>query len=262
MSRTALFAGTGGLPALLARRLAGTGAQPVICALEDQPPELAPDLTFRLETLGTLLAALRARDVTRICLAGAIRRPRIDPARIDAATAPLVARLGEALARGDDGALRILMGLLEAEGLTILAAHEIAPDLLLSATPPPAGADAAEAALAAATIAEMGAADAGQACVVRGGVVIAREGPEGTDAMLAALGPEAAGGILFKAPKPGQDRRADLPVVGPETAAGAVRAGLRGLVVEAGGVMVLDAPRLRAALDEAGLFLWPREPEA
>jgi DUF1009 family protein len=64
--------------------------------------------------------------------------------------------------------------------------------------------------------------------------------------------------MLFKGPKPGQDRRADLPVIGPETARGAIRAGLAGIVIEAGGVMVLDQPEVLTLLDDAGLFLWVR----
>jgi hypothetical protein len=79
--------------------------------------------------------------------------------------------------------------------------------------------------------------------------------------MLARL-PEGRGGILFKAPKPGQDRRADLPVIGPGTAEGVARAGLSGIVIEAGGVMMLDASDTLARLDGAGLFLWVRPPGA
>lgn len=66
---------------------------------------------------------------------------------------------------------------------------------------------------------------------------------------------KGAGGALFKGPKPGQDLRADLPTIGPETVRGAARAGLRGIVIDAGGVMVLDRAEVVALCDEAGLFL-------
>ena len=66
---------------------------------------------------------------------------------------------------------------------------------------------------------------------MRDGTVIAVEGAEGTDALVAG---HRSGGILFKAPKPGQDRRIDLPVIGTETARRAVAAGLDGLVIGAG----------------------------
>ncbi len=143
--------------------------------------------------------------------------------------------------------------------------------------------------------AAMGAADVGQAVVVAEGQVIAVEAQPGTDWMLASLlarggarlptggvfddplgvaadlfgGPVVApqprrdpalppGGLLYKAPKPGQDLRADLPAIGPATVAGAVAAGLQGIVIAAGGVMVLDRDEAVRAADAAGLFLWVR----
>jgi DUF1009 family protein len=161
---------------------------------------------------------------------------------------------------------------------------------------PGAGAkrDVARAAIAHAAL---GAADVGQALVVAQGQVIAVEAQPGTDWMLASLlardtvpattgglfddpfgvaadimgGPARMprprrdpalpeGGILYKAPKPGQDRRVDLPAIGPETVRRAVAAGLDGIVIEAGGVMVLDQRETIAAADRAGLFIWVRKP--
>ncbi|SIS78941.1 hypothetical protein SAMN05421759_103283 [Roseivivax lentus] len=297
----ALIAGRGALPGAVA---ATRVEKPLVCALAGNPPDsLLPDLTFRIETLGSLLADLTARGVTALCLCGGIDRPQIDPAAIDAATEPLVPRLKEALSQGDDGALRVVMALFEEAGFTILAAHEAAPDLLLPpGTPtrraPPAIA-ATEARVGDRVIAEMGRADQGQACVIRGTEVLAREDARGTDAMLAGLagGPGATGGAgqgaglgdpadflmdttydvlggaadwlsgagprgagcLCKAPKPAQDRRADLPAIGPDTVTGAAAAGLAGLVIEAGGVIVLDRAKTLARADELGLYLWSRE---
>ena len=45
---------------------------------------------------------------------------------------------------------------------------------------------------------------------------------------------DRTGGILYIAPRPGQDRRADVPVIGPEIAHRAVEARLSGTVIEAG----------------------------
>ncbi|HHY02544.1 MAG TPA: LpxI family protein, partial [Paracoccus sp.] len=67
-----------------------------------------------------------------------------------------------------------------------------------------------------------------------------------------------ARGVLFKAPKPGQDRRIDLPAIGPDTVAQAARAGLAGIAWQAGGVLLLDREATIAAARAAGLFLWAR----
>lgn len=272
----ALIAGTGDLPAALVARLP---VPPLLCAMDGFRPSLTPDVTFRIEHLGSFLSDLRARGVTEVCMAGAVRRPPIDPSAVDEATKPLVSRIMAAVAQGDDGALRAIIAIFEEAGLAVRAAHEIAPDLLpeaglLSRTPVTLTARQ-DAGIAEQTIAEMGRADIGQACVVRDGVVLAREGQAGTDAMLAriALPGEALtdpedgsespahrlrGAILFKAPKPEQDRRADLPVIGLQTATGAITAGLAGVVIEHDGVMVLDLTAVLSALDAAGLFLWVR----
>jgi DUF1009 family protein len=293
----ALIAGTGDLPPALIARLP---ERPFVCALQGFEPAIPVDLSFRLEHLGTFLATLAQRGVTQICMAGAVRRPVIDPAAIDAATMPLIPQVQAAMAQGDDGALRVIMALIEDAGFSILAAHEVASDLL-----PPAGvlttvqpedwhrADAAE---GEACVAAMGRADVGQACVVRVGAVQGTEDDDGTDAMLmrfcapyevrdmpgdpisylvdlgsglieqaldwitddAGVPVTADDGILFKAPKPNQDRRADLPLIGPKTAMLAAEAELSGIVIEEGGVMVLDLEAVCQILNAQGMFLWVR----
>lgn len=291
----ALIAGRGQLP----DHIVAAQSQPaLVAALEGFAPDhLSPDITFRVERLGSFIADLQARGVTEICMAGAIGRPALDPAMIDAATMPLVPRMMQALGQGDDGALRVVIALFEEAGFTIRAAHEICPDLLLPEGVPtkarPGPQHGAPARLGKATIAEMGRADQGQACVVRRGDVLAREGADGTDAMLARLGSGPArpddpdpltwgfdaitdaatsaldwlggraaghhdGAILCKGPKPDQDRRVDLPTIGPGTAMRAADAGLDGIVIEAGGVLVLDLPAVLRILDDKGLFLWVR----
>lgn len=268
----ALIAGTGALPGLLADALVAAGDVPVICEMAGFEPDInadLPRLRFQIETLGTLLATLKTAGVTRICMAGAVRRPVIDVTAIDALTAPLVPALQAAMAKGDDGTLRAIIKVLEERGFTIVGADQILPQLL----PPPGVLTAvqvgavhqADARIGQAEIAAMGRADMGQACVIRAESVIDREDAAGTDAMLRRLAVSRSSartgdlaGVLFKAPKPGQDRRADLPVIGPGTAILAAQAGLAGIVIQAGGVMVIDQPQVVSILDSRGLFLWVR----
>lgn len=269
----ALVAGAGRLPAILAARLAARGAPWRLCAVEGALPDFAaPDHVFRVERLAGFLTDLRHAGVDEICFAGAMRRPRIDPAQLDDATRPLIGRIAAAMQAGDDGTLRALLALVEEAGFAVRAAHEVAPDLLpaagvLTATRPDDRA-CADAARGAAIVAALGAADVGQACVVAQGQALAVEALPGTDAMLAAVAgldprlrpdPSRGQGVLVKGPKPGQDRRVDLPTVGPDTVRAAAGAGLAGLAVEAGGVLLLDRDRALELADAAGMFLWVRE---
>jgi DUF1009 family protein len=61
--------------------------------------------------------------------------------------------------------------------------------------------------------------------------------------------------VLVKRPKPIQERRMDLPVMGVETLELAAAAGLAGVAGEAGGVLVLDKPAVIVAADRLGLFV-------
>ncbi|NDV00613.1 UDP-2,3-diacylglucosamine diphosphatase LpxI domain-containing protein [Pseudoroseicyclus tamaricis] len=250
----ALIAGEGRLPPILHARAGG-----LVCALEGVEPDLPVQLRFRLERLGTFIEELRARGVTTLCMAGAIRRPALDPAALDAATLPLVPRLQEALALGDDGALRLVIELFEEAGISVTGAAELVPELLPPAgsptrRAPPSGAEA-DAAAGAAALEAMGKADLGQAVIVHEGRVIAQESEAGTAALIRSA---PAGAVLYKAPKPGQELRADMPAIGAETAAEAAAAGLSGLIIAAGGVILLDAEETVARLDAAGLWLWVR----
>lgn len=264
----ALICGQGRMPGHLLRVLLARGEVPLVCEVAQFPAEVSADvprLGLRLERFGTFLDDLRGRGITRLCMVGAMRRPVLDPVRIDAATVPLIPRLRAALARGDDGTLRGFMAMFEAAGITVLGAAELDPGLL----PPPGGlcgpvpeAGGEDARAGQAALAALGREASGQAVVVRGGQVVAHEDDRGTDALLAGLaGPApraAAGGLLYKAPRPGQDLRADMPVIGPQTVLGAARAGLDGIVIAAGGVMVPDRAEVVRRAQAAGLFVWVR----
>ncbi|MBC7137688.1 MAG: UDP-2,3-diacylglucosamine diphosphatase LpxI [Defluviimonas sp.] len=270
----ALIAGTGALPGLLAGALAARAEPFVLAEMEGFPAAVpgAEPLRFRVERLAPFLDDLLARGVRRVVLAGAIRRPRLDPAAIDPATAALLPRLTAAMQAGDDATLRAVIGLFEERGLAVVGAEAVLPELVPGAgllAGAPTGADRKDAARAAAIVAALGSVDVGQGAVVAQGLCLAVEALPGTDAMLdwvaatgAGLRPDPAGakGVLYKAPKPGQDRRVDLPALGPGTVARAARAGLAGIAWEAGGVICLDRAGMVAAAEAAGLFLWARDP--
>ena len=269
MTRTALIAGRGALPATL---VAAARNRPFVAAMEGFAPDgLTPDLTFRLERLMPCLKALHQEGITQVVFAGAVTRPQgYDPALIDPATASVLPALMQAMQAGDDATLRAVIALFQDNGFSVIGPGDLAPGLLpgpglLAGRITPR--DEADATRAAAIVLALGLVDVGQGAVVQQGLCLAVEALPGTDAMLAGIAamsqrpdPARGLGLLLKAPKPGQDRRIDLPTIGPATVAAVARAGLGGIALAAHGTILLDRAATIAACERAGLFLWSRAP--
>lgn len=271
MTRTAIIAGSGALPAaLVAAMVAAMDGRPVVCALDGFAPEgLTVDQVFVVERLALFLRWLEDQGVNRVIFAGAIRRPRLDPSLFDAATARMVPQLLAAMQGGDDAGLRAVVAIFEDAGFAVVGVPQIAPALV----PGPGllagkitAQDEADTSRAAAIVKALGAVDVGQACVVAQGLCLGVESLAGTDALLTAVAgmgvlrpdPARGLGVLYKAAKPGQDLRIDLPTLGPAAVRGVAAAGLGGIAFEAGSVICLDLPEMQAACAERGLFLWAR----
>jgi DUF1009 family protein len=267
-----ILAGGGEFPLRLAQGAIQAGRPVFVVGIEGwaEPAALAglPHAVERLGATSAILGHLRARGIRQLVLAGRASRPSIASLRPDALGVTLLARFGAAFFAGDDGLLRATVRVLAEEGFEVLPVHAVLHDLLPGPGPlgqalPDAGARA-DIARGIAVARALGAADVGQGCVVQQGLVLAVEAIEGTDAMLARAGSlrrEGPGGVLVKLVKPGQDRRVDLPAIGPGTVRNAIAAGLRGIAIEAHGTVVVDrAPMMRVA-DEAGFFVIAIRPD-
>jgi UDP-2,3-diacylglucosamine hydrolase len=258
----ALVAGRGDLPARVA---AAQAVPPLICGYEGMLPQgVQVDLTFRLETLGSLLVNLGERGITQVCFCGGIDRPSLDPGKLDTETMALVPLFQKALAAGDNGALQVLMDIFEQTGFAVIGADQLLPELLAEAgmlsQKWPDAQMRRDAARGAAVLAGLAPLDIGQACVIGGEQVLGIETKGGTDHLLATLPGSArtAQAILCKGPKDGQIREIDMPTIGPETLRAAHAAGLAGVVVDAGDVIILDRAACVALADEFDLVLWVR----
>ena len=208
----------------------------------------------------------RCRDVLML---GAIRsRPDFASLVPDMDTLRLLPRIVRAAVGGDDTIVRNVIALFEDEGFRVVSVAEAAPELLapsgLLGAHRPSAAQQADIDLGAAYLTASAPFDVGQAVVVVEGRVIAVEGAEGTDAMLARCAElrrarrfrsEKGAGALVKRAKSGQDMRSDVPVVGLGTLRGALAAGLGGIAVEAGRTILAERAALRTEADRARAFL-------
>jgi len=106
--------------------------------------------------------------------------------------------------------------------------------------------------------ARLGELDVGQAVVVQNGLVLGVEAVEGTDRLLARcaeLRRDSPGGVLVKLKKPSQERRADLPTIGPKTVEAAETAGLKGIAVHADNCLIVERSQMVERADRLGLFV-------
>jgi DUF1009 family protein len=218
--------------------------------------------------IGRLVRLLRQRNCADIVFAGTMLRPRIASVRFDLGTLRLVPLLMASRGSGDDALLRRVTLAAEQHGFRVLGLADVAPELIApDGDLTRAGVDVSstdDAQRGFALLDALGPHDVGQACVVHRGRVLAVEAAEGTTAMVrriadlrasGRLTTEGRAGVLVKAPKPQQELRNDMPVLGAETVAAAVDAKLAGIVWRAGSVLLLDAPEMIRRADAAGMFL-------
>lgn len=260
--RLAILACDGALPVAIA----AANPEAMVITLRGVPSPLeAQSERHRFEKLGALFGAMRAGDVGRIVFAGALVRPQLDLSALDETTKSLAPRLMAAVQKGDDGLLRTVIEVFEDQGFAVVGAHEVLPELVaedgLAVGPEPEAVELADAARAVEILKGIAPLDIGQGCVVAGGQCLGIETVQGTDALLRFVAEtepryrRGFRGVYVKAAKAGQDLRIDMPTIGPRTVAAVAEAGLAGLIVEAGRVMVLDRDATLEAAGRAGIFL-------
>jgi DUF1009 family protein len=256
-----LIAGSGRFPVLFAETALRRGVEVIAVAHRGETdPELegvvAGITWIRPGELETLIGALRAAGVRRAVMVGGIAKPRLfQDFRPDARAVAMLQRVGTLR---DDLVLRAVAAELEGEGITVVPSTEYLQDLVpvagvLGGRTPSAG-EWTDIHFGFRAAKEIGRFDVGQSVVVRSGAIVAVEGVEGTDATIRRAGELANGDIvLVKVCKPTQDRRFDLPAVGPATIRALTRGRGRALAVEAGCTITLDRAEMIALADAADI---------
>jgi DUF1009 family protein len=268
----AMICGGGSLPLAVADSVAARGRKVLLFPLRgfaDADAFAKREHTWvHLGQFGTVARIARAQGCRDIVCLGSVVRPSLWQLRPDFFTLKILPQAVRAFRGGDDHLLSNVARAIEPHGFRFVGAHEVAPEILV-----PEGTlgraqavarDRDDMALGFEYLRAAGPFDIGQAVVVANKHVLAVEAAEGTDRMLARVAELRASGriktakgtgVLVKAPKPAQDRRFDLPSLGPQTVKGAASAGLAGIAVAAGETVIAEPEALVAAADAAGLFV-------
>lgn len=268
----ALICGGGAFPAAVADAIARRGLRPVLFPVsgwaDPKTVETYAHHWIALGQAGRFLRLARAEQCREALFIGTLLRPPLSKIRLDWFTVRRLPTVVRAFRGGDDRLLSGIAGISEQAGVRIIGVADVAPEVLVPegvlGRLQPTARDRADIARGLEMLAALGPFDVGQAAVVANQHVLAVEAAEGTDNMLARLVEMRAQrrvttapgtGVLVKAPKSHQDRRFDLPAVGPQTVANAARAGLGGIAVVAGHAIIAEPAEMIAAADRAGLFL-------
>ena len=269
----AMICGGGSMPLAIAQSVTKRG-RPVVLFLLRGAPEIAaverfPHHWIHVGQIGKFMKLARAEGCRDVVFIGSLVRPSLWQIRPDLKGLMLLPRVIAAYRGGDDHLLSGMARLVEQQGFHLRGAHEVAPEILV-----PEGAlgrvqvserDQEDIALGFDYLRATGGFDVGQAVVVAGRHVLAVEAAEGTDQLLARVAEMRVNGrvrspsgvgVLVKAPKHTQDRRFDLPSIGPRTVEGVARAGLAGIAVEADATIFAEPDRLVQAADSAKIFVF------
>jgi DUF1009 family protein len=267
-----IIAGGGELPVVLAEHCAAANRPYFVARITpyaDAALAAHPGTDNGLGQMGGRMQAMRDAGVDAVVLIGQVPRPDVSKLDLDDGAVAMLPAIMAALPQGDDALLRAILSEHERVGFQVVGAEAVMGDLLApegawgAITPTPAQfKDIAKGAQVAHAI---GAFDIAQGVVVCEGHVLALEAAEGTDEMLKRVATlplalrgtaEKRRGVLVKRPKPIQERRIDLPVVGLRTLDGATAAGLAGVAVEAHGALAVRRAEMIAEADKRGLFLY------
>ncbi len=266
----AIICGGGNFPFALADALARQGRRAILFPFRGvanaQAVERYPHYWAYIGQFGRFVRIARKEGCRDVIFIGTLVRPAIREIRLDWTTLRLLPRIIRQFYGGDDHLLSGMARILEDYGFRLLGAHEVAPEILapegLLAGTKPSAQDEADIAHGLSLLHAIGPFDVGQAVVVANRNVLAVEAAEGTDRMLARVAEmrhagriRTNGGVLVKAPKPAQDRRFDLPTIGPQTVEAAAQAQLSGIAVLAGGTIVAEPERITTLASRAGLFV-------
>jgi DUF1009 family protein len=275
MGTLGIIAGGGELPVAIAESVRESGRAVVVLAMANADEALAlfPRENVGIGELGKSFALLREHGCDDVTLAGQVSRPEWNAIKLDTRGVMALPKVVAAALKGDDALMRAMIGMFEKEGFRVIGTAEAAPNLVAAAgiygRVKPGEQALADIAQAREIIRRLGELDIGQAAVVAEGLTLAVEAAEGTDAMLGRLTSlsrnlrgtsEKRRGVLVKAPKPGQERRIDLPVLGMRTIELAAAGGLAGVAVEAGGALLMRKAKLVEAADRLGLFVMAFDP--
>jgi len=260
-----IIAGNGTLPTALIQACQKRKRPVFVLALKGHAdPAILKNVAgavVRPGAVGKAARLFKKNGVKEIVFIGGVRRPSVAEIMPDWKALNMLIRVGFRLL-GDDNLLRIILTEAERLGFKVVGVDTLVPELLapkgVYGCVQPDKADLADIDRGVEVTKALGRVDVGQAAIVQRGLVLSVEGIEGTAALIkrtVALKRKGGGGVLVKVAKPQQDKRVDLPTIGPQTVQAIYDAGLKGIAVESGAALLVESKKMIALADKLGIFV-------
>lgn len=256
-----LIAGQGAIPERLVSRWEEMGLTPVIVGLKNiTDPALLKNrigAEFSIGHAGHIFKFLKQHHVQKLVMVGAMTRPNFWTIIPDFGGISILVKL-LMRQRGDDSLLRFVRNQFEKNNIEVVGVHHYMPELLaplgVIGRNSPSADDIKLIELGFRTAKQHGAEDKGQSVIVNASGVVARETKAGTNALIKSCA-NHKNAILVKTSKPQQDLNLDMPTIGISTIEHIVKAGFKGIAIEASKTLIMDKNEVIKLCDDNGIFL-------
>jgi DUF1009 family protein len=243
-----IIAGNGVYPRLLADSARKAGVKKIIATafIGETDPALAQHVDLvewiRVGQLSRLLKFFREQGIHHAIMAGQIAPKNLFDLRPDWKALLLLAQLKHRNAESIFAAIADELAKVDVDLLSATSFLEdcLAPEGLIAGSKL-SRREEEDVALGWKVATEIARFDIGQTVIVKNGTVLAVEAFEGTNETIKRGGALARkDAVMIKVPKPNQDMRFDVPVIGVETIRVAADVKLRVIAVEAGRTLLLE----------------------
>ena len=265
ITKLGLIAGSGMMPVEIIKHCKQKNIDVFAVGLEtfasEEALEEVPHIFARMGEIGKIQKAFKQHNVHEIVLAGNIKRPSLKELAPDFEGVKILAKLA-IKKMGDDSLFRAVISVIEERGFKLVGIEDVVPEMMFSdglyGKVKPSKEDMDDIKRGIEVAKALGKVDVGQAVVVQEGMVLAVEAIEGTDMMLSrAANVKTAGKapVMVKIKKPGQETRTDMPAIGLQTIEQLKKYGIKGIAVEANGILLIERERVIEMANNANIFI-------
>jgi DUF1009 family protein len=259
-----IIAGAGDLPIEIIQTAKDNNLTPYIITLKSYTDSnLYKDQIYTELSLGQVGKAInyfKKNNITHICFAGSIKRPNLTQIIPDLQGTILLSKILKAKILGDDNLLRIVIRFFEEQNFKIISASEIIhkDNIKIGSITEisPSIDNMSDIELGLKALDKLDELDVGQAVIASQGRILSIEGAEGTDQLIKRTKEyiQNQDAVLIKLPKKSQDKRIDMPTIGPVTIEELSDAGIKGVAISSE-VIILSEKETIAKANSKAIFI-------